>query len=72
MKSLGALLCLSTEEKLESSHGTEWTLEKQNNNWTMVCDHYFGVVGFWIYAKEHRSLITWWMLFFGVGVYAGR
>lgn len=54
MKSLWTLLCLDAEEKLESCHGTEWGLEKRNNNWTMAYDHYFGVVGFWIYAKEHR------------------
>lgn len=46
MKSLGALLCVDAEEKLESYLGTEWALEKQNSNWTTACDYYFGVVGF--------------------------
>lgn len=29
MKSLGALLCLDAEEKLESYNGTEWVPEEQ-------------------------------------------
>jgi len=35
MKSLGALLCFNAEEKLESYHGTQWALEKQNNNYRL-------------------------------------
>lgn len=34
-----------------------------------MCDYYFGVVGFWIYAKEHREKCLG-LIFFNVELYA--